>query len=90
MNLKQAKKLRKLVYGEAGQGVTEYEEINQARRIKMNIEGPVSRIVQNCFFKNVLQIRQEAYDTIFYPAGTAQCIGPRRIYQIMKAKGVTK
>jgi hypothetical protein len=87
MNLKQAKKLRKLVYGEAGQGTTEYETVNDARGVRMTIEGPEKCDSEEAFFSYT---RQKAYDTIFCPAGTVQCIGPRRIYQIMKAKGVTK
>ena len=84
MNLKQAKKLRKLVYGEEGQGKTEYETVNDARRVRMTIEGPERRVVQNCFFQDVTQLHQQAYDTIFYPAGTIQCVGPRNIYKVMK------
>jgi hypothetical protein len=90
MNLKQAKKLRKLVYGRTGQGKTEYEEVNAARRVRMTIEGPEVYTVKNCFFQDIKRVAQKAYNTIFYPDGTTQCIGPRRIYQIMKAKGVTK
>jgi hypothetical protein len=90
MNLKQAKKLRKSIYGRVGQGKTEYEEVNAARRVRMTIEGPEAYAVKNCFFEDIKRVAQKAYDTIFYPAGTTQCIGPRRIYQIMKAMGVTE
>lgn len=84
MNLKQAKKLRKLVYGEDGQGKTEYETVNPARGIRTMIEGPEVYTVQNCFFQDVKRVAQKAYNTVFYPEGTAKCIGPRGIYEVMK------
>ena len=84
MNLKQAKKLRKLVYGEEGQGKTEYETANDARKVRMTIEGPEVYTVKNCFFLDIPRVAQQAYDTIFYPAGTVQCVGPRNIYKVMK------
>jgi hypothetical protein len=90
MNLKQAKKLRKLVYGADGQGKTEYEETSPADYRRMAIEGPECYVVKNCFFEDIKRIAQKAYNTVFFPDGTLQCIGPRRIYQIMKSKGVTK
>ena len=84
MNSKAAKKLRKLVYGEEGQGKTEYEAVNDARRVRMTIEGPEAYTVKNCFFQDIPRVAQKAYDTIFYPAGTLQCVGPQNIYKVMK------
>ena len=90
MNLKQAKKLRRLVFGPAGQGKTEYEETSPANYRRITIEGPEAYTVKNCFFQDIKRVAQKAYNTVFFPDGTTQCIGPRRIYQIMKAKGVVK
>ena len=86
MNLKQAKKLRKLVFGPTGQGKTEYESVNPARGMRVTLEAPEKYSVVNCFFRVIERVRQKAWEDIFTPAGTIRCVGPRGIYRLMKNK----
>ena len=88
MNLKRAKRLRRLVFGPAGQGKTEYETVNPARGRRVTLEAPMRyRTRINGFLPDVVRIRAQRWEDIFTPSGTVHCVGPRAIYQRLKNKG---
>ena len=89
MGHRRCKKMRKLVYGTGAEAQlkkhnTEYIEKNGSRPRLVELTYNEPKEVQNCFFQTLSVIKEVFVKTFFWPDGTRECTGLRRIYKTLK------